>query len=856
MEPILAELARSLADRYRIERELGHGGMARVFLTWDSRHLRQVALKVLRPEVGILLGVERFRREITTVARLQHPHIMPIHDSGEFGGHLWFTMPFIAGSSLREHMDRRGPLNLQEALRITHETGQGLQFAHLQGVIHRDIKPENLMLTQDGSVVVADFGIARPMQDSGERLTESGMMVGTPAYMSPEQAVGDRSVDTRTDIYALAVVLYEMLAGSRPFPGNTPKAVLTQKLAGTAPSLRDTRPEVPLHLDRALLKAMAPDAADRFSSISEFLAALADIEGTGNLQLPLRTVAVLLIAGILLAWAWGTVRSLTSGGTHGVPTVLVLPLENTGDSASGYFADGVSDGIRTRLAAVGGVRVIGATSSGDVRRAGVAPVSAAKLVGADYVIGGSLALQQSPGTSGRYELEVSIVRVDGNKAVWSNTLRDSLPGIFAAQTAVVARMAKVLDLGVDDRRLQSLSAPFTSNIAAYDAYLKSEAIMRRGAYNAEPWLRLIEGYERAVALDSNFARAWAQLGRAYAISAAMQSTLADSTASRRAAERAIALAPDQPDGYLALSTYLRTGPHDLGRAREQLLIAKRLAPNNVDVLRNLAFTDRNLGQWESAVDQLRLALQADPRSNPTASELARTLLYLRRYAEVLEVVRPALARAPDHLALREFEVMALLGQGHLLGARRALAEIPSDVSPTSVVTYMTTFYFLYWALSPDQQDLLLRLTPRQFGENRGDWALAEAAIYSDRGNLPRARAYADSALRAVLLQLRDARTDPALLTRISSAYGYLGNSRKVIEFGERAIAVAATREDADYYRHQMAASLVSAGEYPRAVEELKYLLRSTYFLSGDWLRIDPAFAPLRGKSEFETLVTH
>ena len=274
-------LSEALQGRYTLERELGRGGMAAVFLARDLRHDRLVALKVLHPELVPALGASRFQREIRLSARLQHPHILPLLDSGEAAGVLWYTMPFVEGESLRDRLRREGALPLEEALRIAREVGDALEYAHRHGVIHRDIKPENILL--GGShALVADFGIARALDDTGTtgegavtgRLTQTGVAIGTPAYMSPEQAAGLGTLGPATDLYSLAVVLYEMLAGSQPFTGPTAQAIMTKHFLGQVPRLRLARPEIPEAVEAAIQKALAPDVGDRFATVAKLVAAL------------------------------------------------------------------------------------------------------------------------------------------------------------------------------------------------------------------------------------------------------------------------------------------------------------------------------------------------------------------------------------------------------------------------------------------------------------------------------------------------------------------------------------------------------------------------------------------------------
>src|SRR5437762_2944110 len=273
MTDLRTQLQEGLSASYTLERELGRGGIATVFLAQDLKPGRPVALKVLHPELAASLGPDRFLREIKLAARLQHPHILTVLDSGEAGGRLWFTMPFVEGESLRDRLRRERQLSLEAALQIAREAARALDYAHQHGIVHRDIKPENILLTRDGSTLVADFGIARALE-SDEKLTQTGMVIGTPAYMSPEQASGDKAIDARTDIYSLGAVLYEMLAGEAPYTGPTAQAVIAKRLMDPVPSVRRVRPNVPEGVDQAIQRSLAPVAADRYASAGDFARAL------------------------------------------------------------------------------------------------------------------------------------------------------------------------------------------------------------------------------------------------------------------------------------------------------------------------------------------------------------------------------------------------------------------------------------------------------------------------------------------------------------------------------------------------------------------------------------------------------
>jgi serine/threonine-protein kinase len=525
---------------YRVLRPLGHGGMATVYLARDLRHRRSVALKVLHPELGRVLGAHRFLREIEVAANLSHPHILPLHDSGQTEGLLYYVMPYVDGESLRDRLNRETQLAVNESLQIAREVADALAYAHGQGVIHRDIKPENILLS-GGHALVADFGIAQVLGQAGvDRLTGTGMAVGTVAYMSPEQASGTQRIDGRSDIYSLGCVLYEMLAGEPPFTGPTPQAILVRRMSESPPSVRQMRATVPPGIEYAIARSIAPVPADRFSTMAELQDALRPTGASGGTvgQSTERTLwltrrrllslargrpfkIALAVLVLLVAFALGIQvyrHSAAAAVGAAEKVVAVLPFENLGDSADAYFADGVGDEIRGKLAQVEGLAVIARASSNEYRHTGKPLRQIARELGANYLLTATVRWDKHPDGTSKVRVIPELVSVASGAAPttkWQQGFDAALTDVFQVQADIASQVAHALDVALGDSVERQLAVKPTQSLPAYDAFLRGEAT--QGLTTLDPALlrRAIADYEEAVVLDSTFSKAWAQLSRAH-----------------------------------------------------------------------------------------------------------------------------------------------------------------------------------------------------------------------------------------------------------------------------------------------------------------------------------------------------
>ncbi len=874
MADLQEQLQESLSGSYTLERELGRGGMATVYLAMDEKHHRPVAFKVLHSERAIALGPERFRREIAMAARLQHPHILSVFDSGESpGGQLWFTMPYVEGETLRDRLGREGQLPVADAVRIAREAAQALQYAHTHGVIHRDVKPENLLLTADGSTLVADFGVARALEGSvGETkaLTEPGVAVGTPAYMSPEQASGEREVDARSDIYALGSVLYEMLAGEPPFTGKSVQAVLSKRLATAAPPVSVLRDGISPALSAVVATSLERSPTDRYPTAAAFASAL-DSAALGRprggaraaRRRPFRRLGAFAVGLVVVGGAAvvAVVAWRRSAGVAGPATVelAVLPFEVVGDTANVYFASGITDEIRSKLSQVPTLRLIASASSNQYLHTTKPQEQIGRELGVRYLLTGRVKWEQAANGARRVRVSPELVEVGQGTAPetrWQQSYDTTLADVFDVQSAVATRVADNLGVVLSPPARDQLAAAPTQNLAAYDAYLRSAALIG----NDPPTVRrAVALAEQAVALDSTFAKAWAHLSLLHSTLYVLAvPTPADSDAARQAADRAVALAPLAPDGYLARGFYYIRIAHDLAAARADYETALRFDPSSSAAIGSLAGADATSGRWGAALGHARQAAALDPRSARQSGNLALQLLWLRRYPDAQAEAERGLVLAPGDLELTEDRLMSRLGEGDLAGARSMLRDTPPTLDRGALVAFVATYWDLYWVLDSADRKLLLTAGPAAFDNDRSAWASTRAQLYRLQGDSVRARAYADTMRVAFGENLKTAPNDMQQHLGLGLALAAEGRPAAAEREGERglALAIATGKQfgEIPYGHHVLARIYVACGDYDKAVDQIEIMLASPYFISGAWLAVDPTCAPLRGNLRFERIV--
>ena len=652
-------LRSALPGHYAVERELGRGGMATVYLARDHRYDRSVVIKVVERDVLAPAGVPRFLREIRTAAQLTHPHVLSVFESGEAEGLLYYVMPYVDGETLRARLVRDGALPLADAVTLLRELAGALAYAHSRGVVHRDLKPENVLLS-GGHAVIADFGIAKAMAsategdragrgDTTEALTAIGVSLGTPAYMAPEQIVGDAALDHRADLYALGVVAYEMLAGAHPFGTRAPQAMVGAHLTEVPVTLGERRPDVPPALTSLVMQLLSKDPARRPQRAEEVRNVLADLP-LGASRKPSRSAAVATMAGLLLvaaaggyaAWSASTSpASEPASDALAITTIAVLPFVNTsGVETDDYFSDGMTDELAHALSRIPGVRLAGRTSSYTFKGKTIVAQEIGRALEVDAFIDGTVRRAGE-----QLRVSAQLVGTSDGKVLWDSVFETRSSDVFGVQdqftSAIVAAIAPAL--GGSRGSPAELVARGTNDLEAYELYLKGRYHwLERGAANVA---QSIVYLRQAVARDPEFARAHAALSNAYGILSVYFADPTDSATAltEASALRALALDSTLADAHAALGGVLERQMR-FAEAEEKYRRALALEPFNPNVRLWFGFSLYSSGRTSQALDELGRAVQLDPLNKSGASALAGALVAARQFPEAQTVANGVLAR--------------------------------------------------------------------------------------------------------------------------------------------------------------------------------------------------------------------
>ena len=879
-------LQAALAASYRIERELGGGGMSRVFVATETSLGRQVVIKVLPPELAAGLSVERFRREIQLAASLQHPHIVPLLAAGPADDMLYYTMPLIQGESLRTKIAREGELPIGESVRILRDVVDALACAHERGIVHRDIKPDNVLVSRHHGLV-ADFGVAKALSEATgpNSFTSTGLALGTPAYMAPEQATADPHVDHRADIYAVGALAYEMLAGRPPFTGSSPQAVLAAQVTQPAEPITKYRPSVPQALTALIMRCLEKRPADRFQSAEDLLHLLESMATPSAGTAPTKpqpavipkpnrlargwrgirshralymALGALLVLG--LAWSLAHSRDGRNAGpsTAEVRKVVVLPFENLGRPEDEYFADGVTEEITSRLASVAGLRVISRNSAKQYKRTSKSMKQIGQELGATHALVGTVRWRNS-GDPSSVRVTPELIRIADGTDVWANRYDAVMADVFQVQSDIAAEVARALDVALVASERAALAQRPTRDPEAYQYYLRGKDFFNRG-WGKQDLLQAVEMFQEATRHDSSFAEAFAGLATAHDMVYwnGHDRTESRLTQVKTAADEALRLAPESPAAHMALGMYFYHGRLDYPRALEEFGIALKGLPNDAELLQDIGFVQRRQGKWDEALSNILKGAELEPNMMLPQMEAGITHLLLGHYPQAIGYLDKAILQGPDQPEPYGFKSQALVALGDLDGARQVLNEGIRRMGMGKVVGVLAPIPLYLLRQQPALRSQLERVGLNDFGEDTSRYLMYKGDLLQEQHRAAEARAAFDSARVLVEAEVRRGIPgDYAHYTGLGLIYAKLGRKDDAIREARRAVELLPVSRDAFFGNEvliNLAEVLATVGEHEAAIDQLEIVLSRPSWLSVGQLRSAPRWDPLRGNPRFQKLI--
>jgi serine/threonine protein kinase/Flp pilus assembly protein TadD len=864
---------------YRLIEKIGEGGMGVVWKAEDGKLHRQVALKTLPPEVAADPGRRsRFERESHAVAALNHPNIVTIHSVEHTDDLSFITMELVAGEPLNRTIPEDG-FALDRFLDIAIPLTAALSAAHDKGITHRDVKPDNLMITGDGHLKVLDFGLAK-LAGSGvddpaggatrTAVTEEGKILGTVAYMSPEQAEG-KAVDPRSDVFSLGIVLYQMATGTTPFQGDTPISTITSILRDEPRPIGALKPALPSELGRIAGRCLSKDPAQRYPTATELHRDLMRLRSAGRSRpagnrsarrwIGAAVMGLLLVVAALVLFQWKSRPQDTPVADNAVdPSVAVLPLTSVGtDEASLSFSSGIHNDLLIRLSKIGSLKVISRTSVMEYRDTTKSLRQIAEELGVATVLEGSV--QRS---GDRVRLNVALVNASNDESIWAETYDRELSvgSIFDIQAEVTGQIAAALRARLTPDEQRRVEARPTDNLEAYEAYLLG-LDFHDSSETRRDRLAAVEMLERAVELDPEFAEAHAALGRVYCNLFWVHADRSPERleAAREQIETAERLSPGLPEASLARGYYYYWGFLEYDKALAELAVAKQGLPNNATVLAGIGFVKRRQGHLEEAVDYFRKATELDPH-HQAAANVPFTLYLLRRYDESEREFQTGLQRDPTNPMLHgDLARTVLLSRGDVGGACAIMdkaAELDLRDPELNRIAFLPV---LITGCDPeaalrhlDTVDPTLALDD-QF--NYWPRQMVEAWLHRSAGDETAVRASMEAARVSLEAAARKRPEDPRIPSALGLVYAELGRKDDAIREGLRGVELLPYEKEALRGAHRvadLAAIYARVGEPELAVDHLEFLLARPTAISVPMLRVDPVWDPIRDHPRFQALV--
>ncbi|MCJ7580277.1 MAG: protein kinase, partial [Candidatus Aminicenantes bacterium] len=872
----------TFADRYEVIEELGRGGMGKVYRVEDTKINEELALKLINPEVASeKKTIQRFINELKVAHRISHRNVCRMFHLGEDKGTYYITMEYVPGEDLKSMIRMTRQLSIGTAVSIVKQVCLGLTEAHRLGVVHRDLKPSNIMIDRDGNARIMDFGIARLYREKG--ITEAGIMIGTPEYMSPEQ-VEALDVDLRSDLYSLGVILYEMVTGMLPFKGDTSLITAVKHKTETPQDPRTFNTQIPVELSNIILKCLEKKKDKRYQTAEEVLADLSTLEKdltTSEQGVPKkkatffaekkdgrkkswRMAAALFVAVLFIGLGIVLLTRKKASIPQERKMLVVLPFENLGLAEDEYFADGITEEITNRLGTLQGLGVISRTSATQYKDSNKTIKQIGEELGADYVLEGSVRWSRGTEYTGRVRVTPQLVRVAGDTQIWSAQYDRVIEDIFSVQYEIAEQVAQNLDLTILEPERQALAKNPTESIEAYDLFMKAREHEDRGWAFLEPdgFDRAIEMLNEAVQIDPEFALAYARMSyihsRMYFFG--IDRTNERMTKSRDSVNTALELQPDLPEAQLSLGFYHYWCLYDYDRAAELFEGVQKVRPNFDPQL--FGYILRRQGKWEQCLETLERASRISPRDQQITYEIGGAYVSLHRFAQADLWFNRTLELFPDHLpSLLGKIAIQILSEGNLEKAKEFLPILPQH----PLADYM---WFTLNMLERNYEGVLLWLAESPYDEHEDQHFyfhtdLAYAMVYHASQNTALMKSHADSARIILEDKVKDQPDDPRYRAALGMVYAYLGQKEAAIEEGELAAKLHPVSKDAGQgpiYLINLAKIFVIVGEFDKALDQLEFLLSIPqaeflwHLISVPQLQLDPQWDALRENPRFIQLL--